>query len=297
MQTNRTLVPQDALEGATIFARSSQPKIADSKQLIVGSPAKPRNVFAEALLEKSTMAKPRRARSVFAAVSFQVAALICLVMIPLLFTEAIDLHQFNTTMLIAPLPPSAPPPPPLAGGIVRPVAPKKVFTSEAKLLAPTVIPRQIASVKDAGLGAPTLEASAGGVSGGVPGGVPGGVLGGVPGGVIGGIGAVAPPPPPVAAAPTKPVRIGGNVRPPRIVSRIEPAYPLLAAQARIHGDVVIDAVIDPQGNVAQMHAISGSPLLVRAAMDALRQWKYEPTLLNGQPVSVELEVILSFEQS
>jgi protein TonB len=84
------------------------------------------------------------------------------------------------------------------------------------------------------------------------------------------------------------------VKAPRLLFRVEPAYPVLARQAKLEGNVVIDAVIDEHGNVVSMRVLSGSPLLIQAAMDALRQWKYEPTAVNGQPVPVQLTVTISF---
>jgi protein TonB len=72
-------------------------------------------------------------------------------------------------------------------------------------------------------------------------------------------------------------------------------YPPLAKQARIQGDVVIDSVIDTQGRVTQMRVVSGSPLLVEAAMQGLAQWRYQPTLLNGEPVAVEMLVTVHFQ--
>jgi protein TonB len=65
-------------------------------------------------------------------------------------------------------------------------------------------------------------------------------------------------------------------------------------QAHIHGTVVVDAIIDERGNVVQARAVSGHPLLIAAALRAVLQWKYEPTSLNGQPISVELQVLVNF---
>jgi protein TonB len=84
------------------------------------------------------------------------------------------------------------------------------------------------------------------------------------------------------------------LKPPRQTYSIDPEYPPLARQTRLSGTVVIDAVIDERGNVVQARAVSGHPLLVTAALRAVLQWKYEPTSLNGQPVSVELQVQVSF---
>jgi protein TonB len=84
------------------------------------------------------------------------------------------------------------------------------------------------------------------------------------------------------------------LKPPRQTYSIDPEYPALARQAHISGTVVVEAVIDERGNVVQAHAVSGHPLLLSAALGAVFQWKYEPTSLNGQPVSVELRVLVVF---
>jgi len=128
-----------------------------------------------------------------------------------------------------------------------------------------------------------------GVAGGVPGGVPGGVIGGVLSG------AAPPAPAPISVAPKGPIRAGGKVKAPRLISAPDPVYPVLARQARIGGAVVIDAVIDTQGNVIEMQTVSGQPLLALAAMEALRHWKYEPTTLGGEVVPVRLLVTIAFD--
>jgi protein TonB len=83
---------------------------------------------------------------------------------------------------------------------------------------------------------------------------------------------------------------------PRLISGPNPVYPVLARQAKINGDVVIDAVIDAQGNVVEMRTVSGHPLLALAAMEALRHWKYEPTTLGGEAVPVRLLVTITFDE-
>lgn len=132
-----------------------------------------------------------------------------------------------------------------------------------------------------------------GIAGGVPGGVPGGQMGGVIGGVLGGIAGNVKPVAPVARS-KQPVRVGGRVRRPQLVKQIAPKYPPLARDAHITGEVVIDAILDERGNVTEMKVISGPPLFYSAAMDALREWKYEPTYLNDEPISVQLIVTITF---
>jgi TonB family protein len=87
------------------------------------------------------------------------------------------------------------------------------------------------------------------------------------------------------------------VKPPRLIYRPDPEYPRLAKQARIQGMVEIDAIIDSNGNVVQMHVMDGPPLLVAAALKAVGTWKYEPTYLNGKPWPVELTLHVTFTLS
>lgn len=106
----------------------------------------------------------------------------------------------------------------------------------------------------------------------------------------------APKPPVQAAQSTAPrrVRPGGDVRPPKLIREVRPAYPPLARQARIQGAVKLTAVVSREGTVQSLQVSSGHPLLIQAAMDAVRQWRYEPTLLNGEPVEVILVVDVNF---
>lgn len=110
--------------------------------------------------------------------------------------------------------------------------------------------------------------------------------------------AIAPPPPSAPAA-TKPVssapiRVGGKILPPRLVSSVLPIYPEIAQQARVTGTVVIDTTVDKNGNVSKMRVISGPELLRAAALSALRQWKYQPSRLDGEPISIQMIVSIQF---
>jgi protein TonB len=125
----------------------------------------------------------------------------------------------------------------------------------------------------------------GGVPGGVEGGVPGGVLGGVVGGLLN-----APP----APAPVKVVRIGGAIVAPKVVRRVAPVYPLLAVQARVQGIVVIEAQVGVNGYVKTARVLTANQILEEAALDAVRQWRYQPLLLNGEPTEFILTVTITF---
>jgi len=129
-----------------------------------------------------------------------------------------------------------------------------------------------------------------GPEGGVAGGVEGGVPGGIVGGVVGGLPEAPPPPPP----PQAPVRVGGNIRPPQKIRDVKPVYPSIAQSARVQGVVIIEATIGPDGKVKDARVLRSIPLLDQAAIDAVRQWEFTPTLLNGVPVPVIMTVTVNF---
>lgn len=245
-------------------------------------------VFAEALLEASSTRQRFSGRRVFYSIAIHTLVLMVLILPPLFFTDTINLRQFTQTLLVAPPPP--PPPPPAPQAIAKAVVSKRVFTNAGKLIAPSVIPQKVAMLKEEPID-PDIGA---GAAGGVPGGVPGGQLGGVIGGIISDASRKASVAPPPSVQRTAPLRVGGHVRPPRLITKVAPSYPPLARQTRVQGDVTVDAVIDSGGNVVEMQIISGHPLLLSAALEAVKQWKYEPTYLNDQPIPVQLIVVVTF---
>jgi periplasmic protein TonB len=250
------------------------------------SPTTRNDVFLSALLEIPTTKTARRSPLQWAAAtSLHIAILATLIIVPLYTTGTIQLDKYADTLLVAP--PPAPPPPPAAGRAIVPhttvTRPKLTYTL-AKLTAPASIPKTL-SLDNAGA-APDLV--------GVPGGVPGGQPGGSLGGVIGGTGTSVPIPPPQQPAAKRILRVGSNLKAPRQIHSVQPEYPELARQAHVWGAVVVNAVIDEHGNVVRAHALSGHPLLIPAALKAVLEWKYEPTLLNGTPVAVEMEVTVHF---
>ena len=106
--------------------------------------------------------------------------------------------------------------------------------------------------------------------------------------------AVAPPPPPPPPAPPGTIRVGGNVMQSKLISQPHPVYPPEAKQARIQGVVKLNATIAKDGTVQRLEVMSGHPLLIPAALDAVKQWVYQPTLLNGQPVEIQTEIDVNF---
>jgi protein TonB len=133
------------------------------------------------------------------------------------------------------------------------------------------------------------------VAGGTPGGVLGGIIGSVPT-------AAPPPPPPPPVKVEKPVTpkritIGGNVQQAKLVRQPKPVYPPLAKQARISGVVHLAAVISKDGTIQDLKVISGHPLLIPSALEAVKQWVYQPTQLNGEPVEVSTQIDVNFTLS
>jgi protein TonB len=269
----------------TILAPGRVPPAA--RFAVERGPARTRAFLNESLLENHRFKGSSKTADLLIALLFHVVAIGGPILAGLYFTDTLNLREFTTTLLVAPPPPPPPPPAPSAG-VVKAQAPKRVFTNGGRLLAPMVIPRQVAELKEAPLD--SLE----GVAGGVPGGVPGGQMGGVIGGVIGGILNTAAKPTAPTGKPSGPLRVGGRVRPPKAILQEYPAYPVLARQAHVQGLVQIDAVLDEQGNVIDMKVVSGPPLLYQAALDALKKWKYEPTYLNDEPVAVRMMVTVTF---
>ncbi len=118
------------------------------------------------------------------------------------------------------------------------------------------------------------------------------------GGVLGGAGPPRglppPPPPPQKPKVRQPIRVGGDLQAAKLISKVDPEYPPLAKQARISGTVLLQITVNEQGDVSSVKILRGHPLLVRSAVDAVRQWKYAPTILNGEPVPVIATVTVNF---
>jgi protein TonB len=211
------------------------------------------------------------------------AAIAGAVLLPTLFlTSTLPEPQMIMAFVAAPPPPPPPPPPPAPPPEAKtsPSPKRPVLTQEpaAPLEPPSDIPTEPVQRDEEGV--------PGGVEGGVPGGVIGGVVGGLP---------EAPPLPPPPPSRRDPVRVGGNIREPRLLTRVEPVYPPLAVSAHLQGVVILEAIVDRGGFVEEVRILrSASGLLDRAAIDAVKQWQYSPLVLNGIPERFVLTVVLSF---
>jgi periplasmic protein TonB len=212
--------------------------------------------------------------------------LVAIVLVPLIGPEALPLPATGGRVFfvspVASAPPPPPPPPPAAAPVATalPSPTRPLPRSTPAFVAPIESPQQVKPEEGIGLGVP------GGQPGGVAeGGVPGGVAGGVVGGVVGG----------VSEAPRRePVRVGSVVKEPRKLRHVDAAYPRSAVQARVEGLVVLECTIDVAGHVADVKVLRGVPVLDEAAVVAVKQWAYAPTLLDGVPVPVIMTVTVSF---
>jgi protein TonB len=233
-------------------------------------------MFNELIESSSEKKKTNTGWSVILSAIVQVSVLLVLILIPLIYTQALP-KAMLATLLIAPPPPPPPPPPPVRE-IIKPVA---RLIQSGKLMQPRAIPKDVAVFKEAELPPDVINNTN-----------QNGVFGGIPGqGIIGGTGPVLAPPKP--AAPAR-IKQGGEVTAASIITQTRPAYPALARQARIQGTVVLHAIIDKEGKVAQLEVVSGHPLLVQSAIEAVRQWRYKPTQLNGDPVEVDTTIQVTF---
>ncbi len=231
------------------------------------------------LTEPSSLVKGRSATLAVSIVLHSILILAAVV-VPLFFYDSLPapdeaVRAFFVTPAVAAPPP---PPPPAAGVRPAPRTPVAPHPEEpAKFVAPLETPAEVKPEEGIALG----------VEGGVPGGVEGGVPGGVIGGIVGGLPQEAPPP-------VKAVRVGGLLKAPQLMKKVDPVYPDLARQARLGAFIILEATVDATGHVREVTVLRGAPLFDEAAQEAVRRWVYRPLLLNGVPTPFILTVTLKF---
>ena len=222
----------------------------------------------------------------FGAVALQSLLLLAAIVIPLFHTEMLPMRE-TLTMLYAP--------PAAASG-----------SNATRLRAPMPMPTSTYTPTRTGISAPVNKAqeappTPANAAGGVVGGVPGGVIGGVPGGMLSevlgsrsSVPALVKTPDP---APIKRIRLAARVVEANLIQDVTPTYPPEAGRARIEGTGVLLAVIGKDGSVQDVRVESGLPILAQAAVDAVKQWRYRPYLLNGEPVEVDSRITINFALS
>jgi protein TonB len=239
--------------------------------------------FESLLLREPTSSWKGRSATWAVSIVLHLILIVGVVVVPLFFYDSLpapdeSIRAFFVTPVVA-APPPPPPPPPAAGVRPAPRTPVDPHPEEpAKFVAPLDTPAEIKPEEGISLG----------VEGGVPGGVEGGVPGGVVGGIVGGLPQEAPPP----AA--KLVRVGGQIKTPKLLKKVDPVYPELARQARAGALIILEATVDANGHVQEVRVLRSVPLFDEAAVDAVKQWSYRPLLLNGVPTPFIVTVTLNF---
>jgi periplasmic protein TonB len=237
-------------------------------------------MFADPFCDTPWAHTSRRGWATLISFAAQMLGVGVLLLLPLIYNEAIPAIRLSS-LLAVPLPPAAPAPP-------RPHSRDTQSQSNLNgthVVTPYIVPDHVAIIHE--------QAVAESVSLDETVGVPGGT--GVRGsdhGIIGSVGIadpVTPPPPPVHAKPRISRMMEGN-----LIRRVQPLYPMAAKAARIQGPVVLRAVISKEGTIENLTVLSGHPMLVKAALEAVREWRYRPYMLNGDPFEVETQVTVNF---
>ena len=243
-------------------------------------------MLEDSLFESQGQEKTRRPATVVVSAMVHVVALVVLVLIPLLQTQALTIPPPDMSLLL----PRTEKPRNVAVFSAQPPVqsrPTQADLSSPTLTTPPSIPPRIVFVDD------PVRPEVGFL------GLPGGNGFGLP--VVGSVdrpievappAIVTPPPPPVIDA--HPVRVSIGVQTANLIYQVKPVYPEIAKRTRIQGIVVLEAVISKGGSVDALRVISGHPLLTQAALDAVKQWRYRPTMLNGEPIDVVTTVTVTF---
>ncbi|MFQ6081954.1 MAG: energy transducer TonB [Candidatus Aminicenantia bacterium] len=207
--------------------------------------------------------------------------LLGVIVIPLLHTQSLPELKVSNIILVPKLP-SPPPPPPKSHRQKKAKDEIKIVKKETiklgDLVAPVDIPDGISDEELSGFGVPN------GVEGGIPGGVPGGVLEGIAGDIF----------KTDYLSIESPVRVIGEIKPPKLIKKVPPVYPEIAQKARVEGIVILEATTDIYGRVQHIKILRSIPLLDQAAIDAVKQWIYEPMIINGRPRGVIFTVTINF---
>jgi len=247
-------------------------------------------MFEQTFVREGQTKKPV---TVLFAFMIQMAVVALLAIVPMVWFDVLPAAPLGSVLVAPPQAPPPPPPPPASGLRLVKVIPHQFDGSI--LVMPKTIPPIIAQISEDEL--PPLKTGVGlvvGVAGTAE------MTGDVLSGIIDAVPGVAPPPPPqprkVDVAPRR-IKVGGVVQSAKLIRQPRPVYPLLARQARISGVVRLSAVILKNGTIQELEVISGHPLLVPAALEAVKQWVYQPTLLNGEPVEVQTQIDVAFTLS
>ncbi|MGA2475920.1 MAG: TonB family protein [Terriglobia bacterium] len=212
-------------------------------------------------------------------------------LVPLIYTEALPKAVWMEVLRA----PSPPPPPPSFVGTQASRRATRGVSSDEILKAPPTIPPTIAQIHDEPLPPAQFPSTSIGVPGGMYDGQPDAGLDPVLRNILRNATPQPPPPETSKAAPPVRIRVGGIVSAARLIYEPKPEYPEIAKMTRTEGGVEFEAVIGKDGTIEELKVLRGHPLLVKAAFDAVRRWRYQPTLLNGEPIEVVTEITVNFK--
>jgi protein TonB len=233
-------------------------------------------MFEDSTFESNGTIRTRSRGWMIAALALNSSILLALILVPLIYPEALP-QQFMAFLMEAPPPAAAPPAP-----FHEPV--RTTTASSAAMPDPLAPPRQIPigviRSNDPGPGPATNEASLS-LGDGTPGGLPDAFHS-------------QPAPIVVHPEPKTTAHLPSSVAAGLLIRKVIPQYPALAKAAHVEGTVILAATISKEGTITNLRIISGPPMLQQAALDAVSQWRYRPYLLNGQPVDVETTVNVIF---
>lgn len=241
------------------------------------------DLFYDSLVVSGATSRPQNLWATVGSPVLLSLVLLALVVIPLFHTDALPKTERLTMLYFQP--------PPAAGAkatTIQAPKPRSTYT-------PTSIDTPVPVHKTQEAAPPSVDTTSE-----VFGGVPGGVVGGIPGGVLGEVLRSTGSAPALAKAPApmpKRIRVPAQVAEANLIHDVAPQYPPEAGRARIEGTVVLMAVIGKDGTVRDVRVESGLPLLAQAAIEAVKQWRYKPYLLNGEPVEVDSHVTINFTLS
>jgi protein TonB len=240
-------------------------------------------MFADTFVDSAWANTSRRGWTALASFTFQAFLIGIVLVLPLIYTQGLpQLEMLAGPTLLEPTV-GPPPPPPRTHATHAPESNMSV----TGMVAPQSVPKEIASINET-TAPPPIDVTDIGVAGGV--GDP--RVRGVLGGLGNPAGTVLPPPPPKPVS--RPVTRTSFIMQGYLVHRVQPSYPPLARAARIQGAVELHAVIGRDGGIENLRVVSGHPMLVAAAVEAVRQWRYRPYILNGEPVEVETQITVNF---
>jgi protein TonB len=238
-------------------------------------------LFADSMLETSWAQRARRSWTTLTSFGVQVLAIACLLLLPLWKTIGLPAVRMVST----PVSLGRPAPEPVNGVRTAGAPTPHTNLNSIQLVAPGRVPRIVSMTSDDPSGPESSDPGPGIYTG-----LPVGRDGGLPNSLISGTHPVAPAPPPtISRAVRTSSMLEGN-----LIRRVQPVYPQLARGARIQGAVILAAVISKAGTIDDLRVVSGHPMLVRAAIDAVSQWRYRPYILNNEPIEVETQITVNF---